>query len=81
LHTWMGRRRVDMRALLGSRAFDVRYASNSAAKADIAKGPSRPNRVRTQQKLVGHLVRLLAISARLVIRGGRVYAGILTACP
>jgi hypothetical protein len=36
-----GRRRVDVRALLGSRAFDVRYASNSAAKADIAKGSSR----------------------------------------
>ena len=32
-----GRRRVDIRALLGSRAFDVRYASNSAAKAGIPK--------------------------------------------
>jgi len=38
LRTWTGRRRVDIRTLLGSRAFDVRYASNSAAKANVAKG-------------------------------------------
>jgi hypothetical protein len=50
LRAWTGRRRVDIRALLGSPAFDVRYASNCAAKADI---PGLPPRATAAEVVVG----------------------------